>query len=564
MVKRFVFKVLFLGGIFFLFIISTYGVESINALLFDETSQVLKPSRVDPFNYLFDTKSLKQASGEVLSQEDKETLGLMRGFFQEGNNLVEFCQKNNSIDYTSLWDENTVKRTLLANIQYHGLKIVMQAIGDYAAKLGLSREDFLSLKNNLIENHCSKNISFVSRKNLHVWFASFFQEKISDSSLKASTRLFGISQDDNCKECLELEMNYNILLFRSFCSWGGSAKQLRFLSPIIKNPMFFAYFLREMFGEKLNLELVNNVIFKTKLVKEKIILCEDLMCRKVYVDEFHRKVPRSLGGADVYDDLKRLYCSDFKDANLNLENDDEIFKTWAKELGPDDYYFQLSQLSVLINKVPDVILRHLPLYSPEDFFLKSLDQSWYNWSQNQLKNSVDNVYYEEPLRLEVVSRNLFFDVTVADFRVMIDVNLGEIDRSSQILGKIPVEFNVTVPKSLLNWFRKKRKEYDPSKKQNFNLTGLVNRFEKYIVKDIQNVRDKFTIPPWDTGLERLVSNEILEQIAKYEGKYFEQSGNELVKIPVQLNYAPFALKYIRHKFLTQARKNDMRASQSKK
>ena len=164
----------------------------------------------------------------------------------------------------------------------------------------------------------------------------------------------------------------------------------------------------------------------------------------------------------------------------------------------------------------------------------------------------------------MVSHNLFFDVTVADFRVMIDVNLGEIDRSSQILGKIPVEFNVTVPKSLLNWFRKKRKEYDPSKKQNFNLTGLVNRFEKYIVKDIQNVRDKFTIPPWDTGLERLVSNEILEQIAKYEGKYFEQSGNELVKIPVQLNYAPFALKYIRHKFLTQARKNDMRASQSKK
>ena len=78
------------------------------------------------------------------------------------------------------------------------------------------------------------------------------------------------------------------------------------------------------------------------------------------------------------------------------------------------------------------------------------------------------------------------------------------------------------------------------------------------------MRNKFIIPPWDTGLERLVSSEILEQIAKYEGKYFDQSSNELLKIPVQLNYAPFALKYIRHKYLTQARKNDLRASQSKK
>jgi len=252
------------------------------------------------------------------------------------------------------------------------------------------------------------------------------------------------------------------------------------------------------------------------------------------------------------------------DANLNLENDDEIFKSWSKELVSDDYYLQLSQLSALINKVPDVILRNLPLYSPEDFFLKSLDQAWYNWSQNQLKYSMDNVYYEEPLRLEVVDRELFFEVTSAKFKVMIDINLGEIDRSSQILGKVPVEFNVTVPKSLLSWFRKKRKEYDPSKKQNYNLAALGSRFEKYIVKDIQNVRNKFIIPPWDTGLERLVSSEILEQIAKYEGKYFDQSSNELLKIPVQLNYAPFALKYIRHKYLTQARKNDLRASQSKK
>ena len=539
-------------------------MESINELLFDETARILNPSRVDPFNYMFDSKSLKKGSSETLSHKDRDTLGLMRGFFQEGNNLVEFCQKNNSIDYTSLWDENTVKRTLLANIQYHGLKIVMLAIGDYAAKLGYSKDDFLLLKNNLIENHCSKNISFISRKNLHIWFESFFPKEMTESSLTITDHLFGVPQNENCKDCLELEMNYNILLFRSFCSWGGSAKQLRFLSPIIKNPMFFAYFLREMFGEKLNLELTNNVIFKTKLIKEKIILCEDLMCRKVYMDEFYRKVPRSLGGAEVYYDFKRLYCSDFMYANLNLENDDEIFKSWSKELAADDAYLQLSQLSALINKVPDLILRNLPLYSPEDFFVKSLDQSWYNWSQNQLKHSMDNVYYEEPLRLEVVDRELFFDVTSANFRVMIDINLGEIDRSSQILGKVPIEFNVTVPKSLLNWFRKKRKEFDPSKKQNYNLAALGTRFEKYIVKDIQNVRNKFIIPPWDTGLERLVSSEILEQIAKYEGKYFDQSSNELIKIPVQLNYAPFALKYIRHKYLTQARKNDLRASQSKK
>ena len=539
-------------------------MESINELLFDETTRILNPSRVDPFNYMFDAKSLHKGSTETLSSKDRDTLGLMRGFFQEGNNLLEFCQKNNLIDYTSLWEENTVKRTLLANIQYHGLKIVMQAIGDYAAKLGYSQDDFLSLKNNLIKNHCSKNISFISRKNLHLWFESFYRKQMPELTLTLTDNLFGLPQSDNCKDCLELEMNYNILLFRSFCSWGGSAKQLRFLSPIIKNPMFFSYFLREMFGEKLNLELTNNVIFKTKLVKEKIILCEDLMCRKVYMDEFYRKVPRSLGGAEVYEDFKRLYCSDFMDANLNLENDDEIFKSWSKELVSDDYYLQLSQLSALINKVPDVILRNLPLYSPEDFFLKSLDQAWYNWSQNQLKNSMDNVYYEEPLRLEVVDRELFFEVTSAKFRVMIDINLGEIDRSSQILGKVPVEFNVTVPKSLLSWFRKKRKEYDPSKKQNYNLAALGSRFEKYIVKDIQNVRNKFIIPPWDTGLERLVSSEILEQIAKYEGKYFDQSSNELLKIPVQLNYAPFALKYIRHKYLTQARKNDLRASQSKK
>ena len=47
-------------------------MESINELLFDETTRILNPSRVDPFNYMFDAKSLHKGSTETLSSKDRD------------------------------------------------------------------------------------------------------------------------------------------------------------------------------------------------------------------------------------------------------------------------------------------------------------------------------------------------------------------------------------------------------------------------------------------------------------------------------------------------------------
>jgi hypothetical protein len=42
----------------------------------------------------------------------------------------------------------------------------------------------------------------------------------------------------------------------------------------------------------------------------------------------------------------------------------------------------------------------------------------------------------------------------------------------------------------------------------------------------------------------------LEQLQLYRGRYFNEiNSNEMLSLPIELNYAPFALNYIRYKFL---------------
>ena len=67
---------------------------------------------------------------------------------------------------------------------------------------------------------------------------------------------------------------------------------------------------------------------------------------------------------------------------------------------------------------------------------------------------------------------------------------------------------------------------------------------------MQNAKEKLIIPPWKGDLEAIIANELGEQLALKTNKAMRLDTEEkgFLVIPVEINYSPFALKYINYQF----------------
>src|SRR5690606_13998943 len=156
--------------------------------------------------------------------------------------------------------------------------------------------------------------------------------------------------------------------------------------------------------------------------------------------------------------------------------------------------------------------------------------------------------YEEPLTVELVERDLYFNNYRREFAVHFDINQGEFDRTNRIAGKITASFKLKISHKMLHWLRRSWSALDPT--QSLERQDILVRFKNYIKKDVQAARSKLVIPPWRGDIEEIIATELLEQFSKYDGPWdYPQEG--FAQIPVHLHYGPFALRFMHYRHQVQ-------------
>ncbi|MEI8346768.1 MAG: hypothetical protein WCG27_04825 [Pseudomonadota bacterium] len=483
---------------------------------------------------------------------EKEKLALYRGFFQEGSNLENFCQLKYDIEYASSWGKEQAIRSTLATLQYVALDVSTSALAAYAKYFDYSEDEFKNLTDRLVINYCSPNLTVVSlkllRKNL---LDKFSQEKqfelptIKDNPFFPQS-LSSPQQEDRGREG---EFRQTIKLFRSVCSWGQNVDDLRLLGPLINNPMIMAQIFRHLSGKKIRWQQEDNSIHLINDPNSVKVACEHLVCRRRNNTTFRDLFPKGVGSAVVADDLKKMYCLIFHTAKSANDHSIPQIAQWLKEQSGDGGYLIVAQFIALLTGVPDFLVRAPALTQLKKFALESLDRVWKEWAEKQVQDFNVNLFYEEPLTVEKVDRQLYFSKDKPEFKVVLDVNLGEFDTSVQMIGKISAGFKVSFPVDFLQWGRYQWAHMDPT--QEGGREKLLETFKKHLTDQITSASQYFIIPPWKGDLEKIVARELLEQLAQFEGPPLDKifTDAKFMKVQVQFNYAPYALLYIRHKFL---------------
>lgn len=518
---------------------SAFSLVPLESLILGDLSEEYKKEATDPLNYIFTARG-------KFKIEQKRSLALFRGFIEEGENLQNLCKVNYDINYRNKSGKDEVKRSMVATLQYIGLDILSRALPAYAKFFEFSSKDYENMVNGLVGNYCSKNISIISLRELkkNMMFNFELDEKfnlpdITDNQLFPK-KLAEINTIDNM---MEREFFQSVKLFRSFCSWGNDLDNYRLLVPLLKNPLIMAFVIRQLTNQKFNWDSINNKITWKNDFNTDQILCKGLICRKVEWEKFQNEIPRSLGSKSVKEDLSRMYCSEFSKINFKREQQEpkirEIIQK-EKEYGPN---LMNGQFLALLTGIPDFFVRSNNFSDAKKFLKYNFEEDWNKWAEEQNKSFGKNLYYEEPLTFQVVSRELYVNSFKPDFKVVIDLNMGEFDKVAEILGTIKVSFNLKLYKSYLAFIRN---EWLGKNKMMVQKTRdyILNNFSLTISDQIEKAKNKFRVSPWSGSLEKLIARELLSQLSEYQGNFFQNSTTDLINIPIELNYSPMALKYI--------------------
>lgn len=499
--------------------------------------------------YLQNEHPIKKIFSTKKDYENNYTnfINLYRGFLSEGKNLDNFCKIKPTASFSTKINRDQAVRSILSTIQYIGLDITSKVIPVYARKLDFSNSEWDNLEDRLINNYCSQNLTVISLKQLKKNLSYRFKNDIEASLPDIKNNTYfpqKINYINNDNKMIEQEFIQTVKLFRSFCSWNGNINDAKLLTPFINNPLVMAYILRKLSGNKISYDYKNDQFFFRSDPKSVHVACNNIICRKYNLVEFQKYYPRTIGSTNLHDDVKRVYCKHMRNYDFVTKNKSSIVYKWQIEQSFDDYNLQLAQFIALITKVPDFIVRSNRYSDAKKYFIFSSDRYWNSWATNQNILLNQNIYYEEPLSLEKVSRSIYFNKYIPEFKVMLDINMGEFDRSLHNVGKVKVSVNLNISKKYLKWIRKEWSAVNKSDNKKYE--HLIMTFRNYVEGPIEKFKSKFTFSPWKGDLSRIIVLELLEQISLYKGKFFSEDLRKNVTIPIILGYGPFALKYINY------------------
>lgn len=532
-----------------------FALVPLESVVLGNFSKEYEQAYTDPLDYLFDVTDVNTSMED---QGFKNKLAIYRGFYEEGRNLEEYCRNSTGIRYHKKWQREQTKLSMAATLQYIGLDLTSMAIGKYSQELGYSEEQYTNLVNNLVGNYCSRNTSVISIKQLKSFMLSLYtKNNFKTPSLEGSPLFsFKLANLKPLNQIYQDELRATIELFKGFCSWGTMIDNYRLMTPIIRNPIIAAYLVRQLASQQLAWDPISNNVFIKENAKSLKVSCRGLVCRKVDGLESAEKQFQGIGHESFSNDLKRLYCQDIRDKDFRLRGENKKMKAWINDMTLDLQNLLVGQFTALLTGFPDFSFR---VDSFTDYIRLSklgLDLRWESWANRQIKQERHDLYYEEPLSIEVVDRELYFKPLRKNFQVQIDVNLGEFDRANQIVGKISTKFNVKIKRKLMYHLQNKILAGDQVDR-NYDKTWM-KKLEQTIEDQIAASQQKLLFAPWAKGLPRLVAVEVYRQLEHYEGFIFSSLETGDVAVPVVMNYAPFALKYIKE--LHRAKKSNLTSS----
>jgi hypothetical protein len=471
------------------------------------------------------------------------------GFLREGMNLENSCSKQRHLLYKTPFELDQVKRSVLSTLQYIGLDFTTKAIANYSNDFDLSDNEYDNLVDNLIVNNCSKNTTVISLKQLRNNFYLFKKRPAGGlPTIKNSLKFFPkkLLSHIESRDGRKREFYLTTHLFKAFCSWGNDASQLRFLTPLVRNPFIMAYINREMAGMGLAYDSDFDRYELRKQSGRVRVNCAAQICRRASDLNFEEKLPRSIGSLGLIDDFNRLYCGVFRQQSYQKSDEDNRISAQLSEREMDEEKLVQSQLVSLLTGVPDTLINLAKFDDGKKVFQASVEDHWDLWSKQAIKNLMNKLSYEESLTLTPVPRYLTVNPFEAKFRVVMEVTLGELDRINYVVDKISVDQKIVISKSFLKYMRKKWVSRDH--RIIATRTEVIDRFSTQLLPEINRIKKKFIVAPWNEGLERVVAMELLEQLAQYEGTFFNEDSNDSVVIPLEFRYGQFALRYLKYRF----------------
>ncbi|MCT4640869.1 MAG: hypothetical protein N4A33_01140 [Bacteriovoracaceae bacterium] len=471
-------------------------------------------------------------------------------YYKSGQELDFSCQHfNYKPKYSSIYDLEVAKRSIISTLQYIGLEKLMRALGAYANLLELNKQEFENLAVNLIENDCSSNLTLFSKKKIKELLVSSFKYpdmKIIPSIENQKSFDSGMASLLSSKSAKHNEFLGTIENFRSFCSWDGDTSDYRLLSPFVANKFLMARVLsnlekRSRFWNKNKQELE----WKNKKNVTRVS-CKNLVCRKSDDIAFEKNFPRMLGASKISDDFKALYCSHFRHLSLTQSKNQKINKI-IKSKSSINSNLEVMNFIALDTGIPDIFNAVESLGAVSQVLRDNIVSYWDQWSDRQIAASLFKHNFEESLSVDLVSDVENTRVASGKFSVTFRFSLGEFDRVVKSIDKLKAKFNLIFPTKYLSWYRRQYISYI-NRSDYHNLENLKQDFIKRINLQLDKKKRYFNTQLWNEKMALFISQELTSQLLYYRGKKINVDSSAFEKIPLKLEFGLFALKFIRDKY----------------
>lgn len=447
------------------------------------------------------------------SGEIREVLMRSLGYWEEGENLLNRCESYSWSEQLDERELNQVLQTLLAAYQWIGLDLTGRAIVEYGKALGWPSHKRQLLTQNLVQQYCSPNLSLISlrglRERLQRWDRYGSGVLLSEASVQ--------------------ELRYSIALFRNFCSWGGEAKRPRLLSWIVQDPQFSALVLRKLGGVNVQYDGHLRVNYLGPAVDDAVsVSCQGTLCRLTSREDFLQYFSRILGGADLVVEMERVYCHHLRFLQPNVLPRNGVIEGWVKSTRPEERLLMAGQLAALVTGIPELFLQVSNYRDLVPLLRPSYRQSWDFWARETASWLARDLSFEESLSLQSKQYR------GPDIRPQFGVTAGEWDR---ILLKgwkgLTVRYPLSIPKKVLLWAQGR----PPGKREQ-----VLQVLRRQITVQIKAMEQRYAFPPWSRDPSGLFAEELLRQLLRHSGVFPGAGGR--VEVPIELQYGPFALKYI--------------------
>ncbi len=521
--------------------VNTYAfASSLQSLIIESLSQKNKRDEKDILKHLF--------TGFIdvnkINQNHYKKLASYKTYFYQGLKLANYCKNYQPIIYENIYAKKQIIRTILANIQNIILELLAKALPLYAKHFEWSKEEYNSFIDKMLNGYCSKNITLYSEKTLKYIFKKTFEQKSNYSLPSVESNILFLENLrllDNKEDSLLREFKLTLDIFKSSCSWGNNPDNARLLYLFAKNPVIIAYVIDRISDQKFVWDQKQDEFIK-KEVKGSSIACQDLICRKVLSKKARIIIPRGLGSENIREDISRLYCQDLRFLKFTSFGQEPKIKKLYNNMSVDYQALLVSQLIALKTSIPSFLVRAKKFSQLNDILRSGLDLRLTNWAREETKKFNRYLFYEDSLSMELINRKHYYNPSIKNFSVSFDVNFGELDRINYMVGKLKATFDLYIAKSFLAWYREQLYIVAPFEKEKRN--KLLQVFIKKVSSKIFDIKQKFSYAPWNKGLDRLIAIELSSQFEQFAGEFYNQRDKGFLKIPINIYFSPFALKFL--------------------